>query len=94
MNQSTRNQTVRFSCSLEENKQIQKKIIDSGQNKNDYMISVVLNESIWDCKNKIKNAAITVCEISDEVNHLQSNYLEVDFTSLRKEVNKLCQQLL
>lgn len=90
MDMISRNQTFRFSCSKSEKEKIDNIIKDSGANKNDFIISTLLN----DYKTKTKNAAITACRISDHVNQLEENYPEVDFMPLRKEVDLLCQYLL
>lgn len=90
MEKLNRNQQIRFNCSILEKEQVNQRIIESGLNKNDFIISAVLN----DYKFKLMNAAIYACRVSDQMNLLEVKYPQVNFMPLRKEMDLLCQQLL
>ncbi|WP_367569480.1 hypothetical protein [Lacrimispora sp.] len=90
MSTHNRNQTYRFSCSRSEKEQIDEKIHLSGQAKSDFIITSLF----YDYKTKVINSAIHICNISDQMNLLEIDYPDINFTPLRKEVDQLCQQLL
>lgn len=90
MGTNNRNQTFRFNCNKSEKDRIDEMISISGQSKSDFIVTSLFNNY----KSKVINAAISACKISDQINLLEVNYPEVNFTPLRKEVDQLCQQLL
>ena len=90
MGNTKRDQQIRCNCSWEEKVLINQRIAESGLNKNDYIINAILS----DYKPKLMNAAIYACRVSDQMNLLEVEYPQINFTPMRKEVDLLCQQLL
>lgn len=95
MNDVKRNESIKLRVTLDEKCALMEQASHLCMPVNQYVLAQVFSSETWGTmQSKFVNVAKQTVEASNIINSMEHKYPEVDFTPIRKGVDKICQCLL